>query len=250
MESQASPRARFARLALLALVLGAAASASAETGRAPAFFDDFNGSGIDASAWQVATWREHGGQTGAERCFAKDGCLVMQYVNDGGALLSSAIQTRGSFLYGTWEYRAKCSSVPGVLNSFYAIDWRDGKGTRQEIDIEFLSRSFGKGGGRIHFAVHRAGRRSFQTDPDPELGFDPSAAFHTYAIDVARTSVRWLVDGRELRRYAYESGDICVDQPYQLKLNCWSQAAWIGGPPESGAVCSYLIDWIRFTPSE
>jgi hypothetical protein len=113
--------------------------------------DDFNASVIDASVWQVAGWAEHGGQTGAARCYAKDGFLTMEFLNDAayyaahGLYLSSAIQTWGTFLYGRWEARLKPSNVPGVLNSFYTIDWGAGSGTKQEIDIEFLTKSFGIG---------------------------------------------------------------------------------------------------------
>ncbi|MBD3390469.1 MAG: family 16 glycosylhydrolase [Chitinivibrionales bacterium] len=78
----------------------------------------------DNSAWIVATWSEHGGQTGTERCFVQDGLLHMQFINSStDGFLGSAIQTRDEYLFGTWEMRAKPSDVPGVLNSLYTIDW-------------------------------------------------------------------------------------------------------------------------------
>ena len=220
------------------------------------FRDDFSAATLDPGVWQVAAWAEHGGQTDAARCYAKDGFLTMEFENDAayfaahGLFLSSALQTRATFLYGRWEARLKPSSVPGVLNSFYTIDWGDGSGTKQEIDIEFLTKSFGGGGGEVHYAVHAEGKTSFNTNPDVSLAFDPSADFHVYAIEITPTEIQWTVDGTLLKTYAYSDAGVTINAPYQLKLNAWSQANWIGGPPVADTVCTYLIDWIQFTPME
>lgn len=94
-----------------------------------ASFEDHFNFPIDEAVWQVAAWVEHGGQTSPERCYAENGVLNMIFINDPdyyqstGHYLSAAIQTRRSFLYGRWEARLKPSSVPGVLNSMYTIDW-------------------------------------------------------------------------------------------------------------------------------
>jgi hypothetical protein len=219
--------------------------------------DDFNASVINASVWQVAGWSEHGGQTGAARCYAKDGFLTMEFLNDTayfnahGLYLSSAIQTWGTFLYGRWEARLKPSNVPGVLNSFYTIDWGAGSGTKQEIDIEFLTKSFGIGSGQVHYAVHAEGKTSFNTNPDVDLLFNPSADFHIYGFDITPTEIRWTVDGNVKETYVYSEhspSGVTINAPYQLKLNAWSKVDWIGGPPAAGTVCTYLIDWIKFTP--
>lgn len=219
------------------------------------FRDDFGGTTLDSSVWQVATWSEHGGQTGSERCYVRDGCLVLEFKNDPahfaahGLYLSSAIQSRGTFLYGRWEARLKPSRVPGVLNSFYTIDWGpSGNGTKQEIDIEFLTKSFGNELGEVHYAVHAEGRPSFNTNPDISLPFDPSADFHVYGIEITPSEIRWTVDGVLRQTYAYNPTGITINAPYQLKLNAWSSTSWVGGPPAAGTVCTYLIDWIQFTP--
>src|SRR5690554_4619361 len=69
------------------------------------FREDFNGSFIDESIWTIADWEEHGGKTGPERCFVKDGYLHMVVINNDGEILSSAIQTKQEFRYGRWEAR-------------------------------------------------------------------------------------------------------------------------------------------------
>lgn len=210
---------------------------------------------MDSSKWQVATWNEHGGQTGTERCYVENGNLNMLFVNDSAnGWLSSAIQTRDEFYYGRWEARLKPSNVPGVLNSMYTIDWDntavagDGDGTKQEIDIEFLTFAFTGKDGKVHFALHEAGSPSTETNPDVQLGFDPSADYHIWGIDISPQKIEWFVDKTVLKTIYYDENAVRIDAPYQLKLNFWTSENWINGPPSPDVKAVYLIDWVRFTP--
>ena len=222
------------------------------------FFDDFDGSTIDESVWEVADWVEHGGQTSPKRCYVENGHLKMVFINDSTqGYLSSAIQTRQEFLYGRWEARLKPSSVPGVLNSMYTIDWDDAStissnsdGTKQEIDIEFLTYSFTGNDGRVHYAVHASGLPSTATKPDILLGFDPSVDFHVWGFEITPYKIEWFVDDRVLWTYAYRDNAIVIDVPYMLKFNVWSMKRWINGPPAADMESVYLIDWVRFIPYE
>jgi beta-glucanase (GH16 family) len=213
------------------------------------FEDDFNDEQINESVWQIATWVEHDGQTGRGRCYSENGYLNLVFINDSAeGYLSSAIQTREEFLYGRWEARLKPSSVPGVLNSMYTIDWDDGDGTKQEIDIEFLTYTFADNSGEVHFAVHADGLNSFNTNPDIELDFNPSDDFHVWGFEITPLYVQWFVDDLILLTYTYSENDIVIDSEYQLKFNFWSQENWINGPPVENTECIYQIDWIRFYP--
>lgn len=164
--------------------------------------------------------------------------------------LSAAIQTRETFLYGRWEARLKPSSVAGVLNSFYTIDWGTGDGTKQEIDIEFLTFAFGEGAGKVHYAVHAEGHTSMNTNPDIDLNFNPSDDFHVYGFEITPEHIEWFVDDEVIHTYAYSENDITIDAPYQLKLNVWSAVHWVNGPPPVDTDCVYQIDWIKFYPYE
>lgn len=218
------------------------------------FRDDFDGDRINTAVWQIATWPEQGGMTSAERCYVKNGYLNLIFVYKPDAspykYLCSAIQTRKEFLFGKWEARLKTSNVPGVLNSMFTIDWdntetgRSGSdGTKQEIDIEFLT----KYNTKVHYAVHATGRKSFQTNPDIDT-VNHSAGFHVYGINITPENIEWSVDGKILKKYIYSKGDIRITSPYQLKLNSWSSEHWIEGPPAAKTECVYQIDWIQFTP--
>jgi beta-glucanase (GH16 family) len=218
------------------------------------FFEDFN-EPVDPAVWQVATWEEHGGQTGTERCFAKDGFLHLVLVHDSrsGKYFNSAIQTVREFLYGKWEIRAKPSGIPGILNSIYTIDWNNtadssssDNGTKQEVDIEFLTYTFNESFGEVHFAVHAAGKSSFNRDI--RLTFNPSADFYVWGFEITPEQIQWFVDDEILYTYVYSENDISITAPYQFKLNTWTEEHWIKGPPEPDIECLYLIDWIKFTP--
>ena len=221
-----------------------------------AFVEDFDT--LETSFWQIGTWTEHHGQMSADRCFVENGFLNLVLVNDPDEdlYLTSAIQTRNEYYYGRWEARLKPTHVDGVLNSFFTIDWEDttgggtGDGTKQEVDIEFLTKSFGGGAGEVHYAVHEEGLGSFETNPDVELSFDPSADFHVWGVEITPHYIEWFVDDQLLLRYEYgdPAYDIVIDAPYQLKLNTRTQAHWIEGPPEPNVEAVYLIDWIKFTP--
>ncbi len=219
------------------------------------FFDDFS-STIDKSVWRVATWQEHGGQTGTERCYTDNGYLTMLFINDSSrGFLSSAIETKNEFFYGKWEARLKPSDVPGVLNSFYTIDWDNttqtqagDDGTKEEIDIEFLTFAFEPSAGKVHYAVHADGKKSFMTNPDVEVNFNPSTDFHVWGFEITPEYIEWFVDEKVLLKYEYAKNDVAITSPYTLKLNVWSAEKWINGPPAENVKCTYLIDWIRFTP--
>ncbi|MPN29404.1 Beta-glucanase [bioreactor metagenome] len=214
------------------------------------FRDDFDGSRVNEEIWEIGTWSEHGGRLGRERVLVKDGLLNMLLINENNTIKSSAIQSRQTFLYGKWETRLKVSSVSGVLNSFYTIDWGGGAGTRQEVDIEFLTFYFGEQTGEVHFAVHAAGFDSFDTNPDLKLDFNPADDFHVWGLDITPEHIEWSVDGKSLLLYNYDEHKVKIDKPYMLKLNTRSQESWIKGPSEPGVVSTYLIDWIQFTPYE
>ncbi len=237
---------------LLCLFFSSAALAAfnPDIDKVPSFEENFD-KPIDSAVWEVAGWKEHGGQTSPERCYAKDGMLNMLFRYDGATKsnLSSAIETRKTFLYGRWEYRAKPSSVKGVLNSFYTIDWGEGgKGTKQEIDIEFLTGEFVKNTGKVNYAVHAAGHKSGGPAKGTELNFNPSEDFHIYGFEITPDKIDWFVDDKVLYTYTYSGNDIKIDSPYTLKLNFWSSKKWINGPPKADTDCLYLVDWIKFYP--
>ncbi|MEX0885320.1 MAG: family 16 glycosylhydrolase [Phycisphaeraceae bacterium] len=219
------------------------------------FFEDWS-NGINTSKWRVATWSEHGGQTGRDRTYVEDGKLNMVFVNDPDeGYLSSAIQTiKEDFGFGRWESSLKPSDVPGVLNSMYTIDWSGGLGqqqpTRQEIDIEFLTRTFDdQYPGEVWLAMHASGKQS--THGTHPLDLNPSEQFNTWGFEIRPTHLEYFVNDQVLFTYVYAENDIAFDAPYMLKYNVWTSTGWwIDGPPPPGVETTYQIDWVGFTELE
>ena len=239
------------------------------------FYDDFASGGdntdpaVDTDLWRIGTWREHGGQLSAERTYVEDDKLVLvfeydtEYYQEHGVFKSSAIQTRrDDFGYGRWEARLKPTEVDGVLPTMYTIDWRDNGGcTRQEIDIEFVTVNISDDYSEVHFAVHSAEFRSYDTQV--QLSFNPADEFRVWGFDINDERIRWFVqdddngDPTILYEYWYHERRGWIDAPYSLKFNFWSTKLedggtdnWIQGPPVPNTELYYYIDWVRFTPHE
>lgn len=218
----------------------------------PSFVEDFNS--IDSSIWTVATWEEES-ITSVDRCYASGGILnlIFRYdttISTGrekDRYLGAAIETKNTFLYGRWEARIKPSSVAGILNSMYTIDWGvGGSGTKQEIDIEFLTYQFGTGTGKVNYAVHAAGYQS--SGAEITLNFNPSEDFHVFGYEITPGHISWIVDGEVKFTYTYSERPVTINSPYNLKFNVWTLQDWINGPPVANTNCVYQIDWVKFYP--
>lgn len=194
------------------------------------------------SFWQQASWMQNDTQMDVDRCQANNGCLELT-VLPGTPYRGGSIQTRNDkWSYGRWEASLKPSPVRGVLNSMFTDDW-NGK-SYEEVDIEFLTRTFGKDKGSVHLALHEDGKTNYWWE-DVLLAFNPSDTFHVWAIQILPDSVSWFVDRQLLRTFVYND-EFSLTAPYQFFFNAWTKEEWINGPPATRAV--YLIDWVRFYP--
>ncbi len=221
----------------------------------PSFEDDFTA--LNTSVWQVAIWQEES-LTSPSRCYVDNGILKLVFRYEPSSspqYLGAALQTYDTFLYGRWEARLKPSSAAGVLNSMFTIDWDNmstatsADGTKQEIDIEFLTKSFGAGSGRVHYALHdQDHKNAAATNPDILLGFNPSDDFHVYGFEITPQHVQWIVDGSVMYTYTYSGNPVAINSQYQLKFNTYTSVNWVGGPPAANSDCIYQIDWVRFYP--
>ncbi len=220
------------------------------------FVEEFDDEAGYISRWLRATWMQHSNQMGYEREAVAGGYLNMISTPQ---LESGCVQTRKEdYSYGRWEVRSKPSAVPGVLNSMFTVDWSGGDGvgsdgTKQEVDIEFLTHTFGQDSGEMHIAIHETGN-SNHLNMDLELGFNPSVDFHIYAIEILPDRVNWYADDRLLHTYMYD-GVVDIDARYMFMMNSWTASPathnvntvfWIQGPPTEGSL--YLIDWVKFYP--
>ena len=213
----------------------------------PSFVEDFNDPDWETNngitVWHQASWMQNGTQMSVDRCQVIDGKLTLT-VLPGEPYQGGSIQTRkDDWGYGRWEARLKPSDEPGALNSMFTMDW-NGK-TYEEVDIEFLTYTFGDEWGEVHFALHEEGQTNYWWQDVP-LDFNPSDGFHTWAIQILPDSVSWYADQQRIRTVVY-TDQFRLTSPYQFFFNAWTKETWIHGPPADTAI--YQIDWVKFYPA-
>jgi beta-glucanase (GH16 family) len=218
----------------------------------PAFEDHFE-AGWEGSqkSWRVATWKQNGALMSPERCRTDGKGHLVQTVLAGEPFQGGSLQSNREFGWGRWVARVKPSAVPGLLNSIFSKDWDDLKtpadqhdGKKAEVDIEFVTHTFGPGRGEVHLAIHLAVKHPLW-HLDIPLDFNPSDDFHEWGFDILPDRVVWHVNGKILHTWKYTK-EYYVDPDYEFFFNSWTSKKWLKGPPQEPG--EYLIDWVKFYP--
>ncbi|MFW6155353.1 MAG: family 16 glycosylhydrolase [Planctomycetota bacterium] len=218
----------------------------------PTFVDDFKpGWSSNHPHWRVASWVQNGTQMARERCVDNGEGFLVQTVLAGEPYRGGSMQSTAEYPYGTWQARLRPSPVPGVLNSMFTKDWddmttpeSDSDGTGFEVDIEFLTYTFGPDTGKVHLAIHAPGHTNYFVR-DVQLEFNPSDDFHVWGFDIHPEKVVWHVDGEVLATFNKPSW-MTIPTNYEMFFNAWTKDVWIHGPAAQDA--HYYIDWVAFTP--
>lgn len=145
--------------------------------------------------------------------------------------------TREFFSYGLFEVRMKAARGSGVVSSFFVTS----KEPRDEIDIEILGRDPTK----MQTNYWRDGVGGNETFIP--LGFDASAAFHTYGIRWSSHSIQWYVDGVKVHEENGNRGPL-PERRGRMAMNLWvsdSLQPWLGPFTYTGLVTA-SYDWARW----
>ncbi len=218
----------------------------------PSFEDHFLASWEQTQdAWRVATWKQNGTLMSPDRCRTDGQGHLVQTVLAGDPPRGGSLQTKREFGYGRWIARVKASAVPGLLNSIFTKDWDDlttpgddQDGLKAEVDIEFVTHTFGDNQGQVHLAIHLKDHDNFWHGNVP-LDFNPSEDFHEWGFDILPDRVVWHVDGKVLQTWA-NTPEYLVHPGYEFFFNSWTQKSWLKGPPLQDG--QYEIDWVKFYP--
>jgi len=146
---------------------------------------------------------------------------------DGGELRSTAL-----YKFGTYRARIKVADAPSSVTAFFLYKKPD---YAQELDIEIFNDSRGK----VMFTTYSGGGTSPTNTITTDLGFDPTADFHEYAIEYEPGSVRFLVDG--VPRQSWSSG--VTRSSMYLYVNGWFPS-WLGGQRPEADRYTY-VDWVE-----
>lgn len=166
------------------------------------------------------------------------GCSGMPYA-------SGEYRTTRTHGYGRFEVSMKAAAGPGVVSSFFTYT---GPGERppkpwDEIDVEIL----GKDPTKLQTNFFTAGVGGHEVVID--LGFDASAAFHTYAFVWAPDRIVWYVDGAAVRTVLASQHALPVN-PGKIMMNLWTGYGvdeWLGVINYTAPVKAYY-DWVKYTP--
>ena len=209
-------------VAIAVLAFGATVAGAARAGD---FRDEFTT--FDVHRWYKSSRPFGWGAVDPANVSVTGGMLALEL--PGGTLNGGEVRSLSLTRYGSYRARLKVANAPSSLTAFFLYKKPD---FAQELDIEI----FNDPSGRVLFSTYSNGS---QTTVERQLGFDPTAGFHEYAIEYDPGSVRFLVDGVELHRF---TSGVTRSSMY-LHVNAWFPSWLAGTRPGSDQTTS--VDWIE-----
>jgi beta-glucanase (GH16 family) len=226
------------------------------------FSDEFNGSSIDRTKWNL---RNEGrdidlgcNTSSPKNQFVGDGNLTIRAIREPATCSSQTRQyTQGyldtigkhSWKYGRFEMRAKSPNKPGTSKGLWPAFWlRPDDGGNGEIDVTELP------GGEGWYTKSTAGIFYDYTPvkQDARLalpgGGYPGDGFHTYTTEWDADSLRWYIDGKLLwtrDKTTTPWYDKVFHKPYNIRLN-FQVGGWLGNPDATTAFpADFVVDYVR-----
>ena len=210
-------------LSIAVLAFGVSVAGAARSGD---YRDEFTS--LDVHRWYKSSRPFGWGTVDPANVSAAGGMLGIRL--PGGTLNGGEVRSLSLTRYGSYRARIKVANAPSSMTAFFLYKKPD---FAQELDIEI----FNDPSGKVWFSTYSAGA---QTTVERQLGFDPTAAFHDYAIEYDPGSVRFLVDGTELQRF---TSGVTRSSMY-LHVNAWFPSWLAGTRPANDKVT--LVDWVEF----
>jgi beta-glucanase (GH16 family) len=235
--------------------------------------DEFDGTTVDTTKWVFETGNNNGwGNSEREyytgrtnNAFVSGGLLhiVARQESFGGFPYTSArMKTQGKFSkkYGRIEWRAKIPQGVG----FWPALWMMGTNIASvgwpacgEIDVLENNQSLGNQvQGTIHYSdTNNNHLQQTRVYPLPTPG-DSVTNFHTYAVEWATNSIKWLVDSNLVQTWTSWSSwtnpyPAPFNQPFFLLMNLAIGGSYLGYPTDAqinaGTVFpgEVQVDWVR-----
>ncbi len=153
------------------------------------------------------------------------------------------LRTSASFTYGRFEVNYKASHGAGQTSTFFTYHELGSAGTAEwnEIDIEMLGRYYDD----IQFNPITPGQ--INHEHHQWVGFDPTAEFHTYAIEWTPAYVAWFIDGEEVHRQTGAHIE-ALDRNQKIMMNIWQPAypSWVGTLDTRMFPFFAYYDWVSY----
>lgn len=244
LPSSSSATLRSLGLSLL-LACGAAASAHALGG---SFSDDLNS--YVTTRWTKADGWTNGGVFNcgwrADHSSFSGGLMTLQLDNStctagcsGKPYASDEYRTNDVYGYGTYTVHMRAAKGSGIVSSFFTYNgspW-------DEIDIEFLGKDTTKM--QTNYFTNGVGGHETLIN----LGFDASAALHTYSFVWQSGSIKWYVDGVLVLTETGSRGALPTN-PGKIMMNLWPGTgvdSWLGPFSYTGPITAQY-DSVQYAP--
>jgi len=153
------------------------------------------------------------------------------------------LRTNATYTYGRFEVNYKASYGAGHTSTFFTYHelGSDGINEWNELDIEMLGRYTDD----IQFNAITPGQ--INHEHHQWLDFDPTAGFHTYAIEWTPDYVAWFVEGKEVYR---QTGDhiTALEREQKIMMNIWSPgySSWVGDLDTRMLPFFAYYDWVSY----
>lgn len=231
-----------------------AAAQTDKVGYTLTFDDEFDGTSIDLTKWQMRyKWGEAqvNGELQAyvDDAFLLDGAtLEIQGTHSPGQYAGQTFEYRSGMLaslfhqrYGWFEIRCKMPLGKGLWPAFWLLG-ENGTAGVNEIDVhEFL----GDTANALHMTVHWGQSYSVGhlSDGKTLIGPDFTVDFHTIAVDWDAERIVWYVDGVEQFRH---TGEGVPQVEMYIITNLAIGGNWPGAPDSTTSFpANYAVDYIR-----
>lgn len=245
MQLLKSPSAALRVLGLSLLVFSAVASPIHALGGS--FSDDLNS--YDTTRWTKADGWTNGGVFNcgwrADHATFSGGLMTLQLDNatcpsgcSGKPYASDEYRTNDVYGYGTYTVHMRAANGSGIVSSFFIYNgspW-------DEIDIEFLGKDTTKM--QTNYFTNGVGGHETLIN----LGFDASAALHTYLIVWQQGSISWYVDGTLVLTENGSRGALPTN-PGKIMMNLWPGTgvdSWLGPFTYTGPITAQY-DSVQYT---
>ena len=170
--------------------------------------------------------------------------LKITLSNKGGKIAPygcGEVQSMKKMTFGVYEVSMRSAKGSGLNSNFFTYT---GDPVHDEIDFEFL----GKNPKTVQ--VNYFANNKNYGGVNINLGFDASAAFHTYKFVWEPTRITWFVDGKQVFQTKVGAKNLPL-HPQRFYMSLWSGSktanGWLG-PFNYTAPASAEYEWVRYTP--
>jgi beta-glucanase (GH16 family) len=230
------------------LALAPGAFASPPTGYTLAFSDEFNGSGLDTSAWGYRTDGKANSQQLAANVSVSGGYLhlaVKKQVSGTYGYTGGGVISKAGFAEGYYEARFKVPAGAGWHSSFWSMGYNGvdtGLGANMQ-EVDFCEQDSAN---LTHYTTNY-----HKWSPSPQAhnigthtvtASDLSANFHTIAALFTPSTVTYYLDGVET-----STTDISA-YPDHNSANIWLTTLAYGAalPDDTKLPSEMLVDWVHY----